>query len=198
VREAIPAKIELRGVRGTLSDVEGIVDSSHTGLVAAAKAGDSAAFARLVEPYLPSALSSARFILGGSGDAADAVQDALISAWRDLPRLREPKAFGAWFRQHVVRSAGRAARRNRSQLRLPAGWIDPTDHLELAMATRQLQRAFDTLEPHDRVVLTLHYHLGLTNDETSRLLRVPIGTVKSRLHYALRRLRAAYDAEERT
>ena len=77
--------------------MEGIVDSSHTGLVAHAIAGNSAAFARLVEPYLPSALSSARLILGGSGDAADAVQDALISAWRDLPRLRKPQAFGAWF-----------------------------------------------------------------------------------------------------
>ena len=178
--------------------MEGIVDSSHTGLVAGAKAGNSAAFARLVEPYLPSALSSARLILGGSGDAADAVQDALISAWSDLPRLREPKAFGAWFRQHEVRSAWRAARRHRFQVRLPDGWIDPIDHLERALASRQLQRAFEALEADDRVVLTLHYHLGLTNEETSRLVKVPIGTVKSRLHYALRRLRAAYDAEERT
>ena len=79
------------------SDVEGIVDSSHTGLVAHAIAGNSAAFARLVEPYLPSALSSARLILGGSGDAADAVQDALISAWREkasqsngMTRLSKP------------------------------------------------------------------------------------------------------------
>ena len=119
-------------------------------------------------------------------------------AWRDLPRLRKPQAFGAWFRQHVVRSAWKAARRQRSQVRLPDRWIDPIDHLERALASHQLQRAFEALEADDRVVLTLHYHLGLTNDETSRLLKVPVGTVKSRLHYALRRLRAAYDAEERT
>ena len=81
--------------------MEGIVDSSHTGLVAHAIAGNSAAFARLVEPYLPSALSSARLILGESGDAADAVQD---------------------------------------------GWIDPIDHLERALASHQLQRAFEALE----------------------------------------------------
>ena len=177
--------------------MERIIGSPQGGLVAQAKTGDSEAFARLVEPYLPAALSSARLILGGSGDASDVVQDALVNAWRDLAHLREPSAFAAWFRQHVVRRALRSARRRRSPVSLHDGWIDPIDHLERSLANRQLQRAFDNLEPDDRVVLTLHYHLGLTNRETSRLLSVPVGTVKSRLHYALRRLRAAYDAEER-
>ena len=177
--------------------MERIIDSPQGGLVAQAKAGDSEAFARLVEPYLPAALSCARLILGGSGDASDVVQDALVSAWRDLPHLREPSAFAAWFRQHVIRRALRTARRGRSPVSLHDAWVDPIDHLERALASRQLQRAFEILETDDRVVLTLHYHLGLTNQEAARLLKVPVGTVKSRLHYALRRLRAAYDAEER-
>ena len=60
--------------------MERIIGSPQGGLVAQAKTGDSEAFARLVEPYLPAALSSARLILGGSGDASDVVQDAYLAA----------------------------------------------------------------------------------------------------------------------
>lgn len=197
MRRSLLANFEPRRGQATLCHVEGVVGSSHAVLVAEAKKGDSEAFARLVEPYLPKALSSTRLILGGSGESSDAVQEALISAWRDLSHLREASAFGAWFRQHVVRSALRMARHRPPTVGLSEGWADPIDHMERSMASRQLQRAFDSLDANDRVVLTLRYHLDLTNDESSRLLKVPVGTVKSRVHYALRRLRAAYGAQER-
>jgi RNA polymerase sigma-70 factor, ECF subfamily len=172
--------------------VERIADWGDADLVAQARAGDGEAFARLVEPHLARALSGARLIVGESADAADVVQEALLSAWRGLGGLRDPAAFGAWFRQHVVRTAWRAAKRARRTAALDDAWVDQTEH-----AQRDIQRALARLDPDDRVLLTLRYHLDLPHEETARLLRVPVGTVKSRLHYALEWLRAAYDAEER-
>ena len=177
--------------------MERIADWGSAGLVEQARSGDGEAFAQLVEPHLGRALSGARLIVGDSVDAADVVQDALLSAWRGLGGLREPSAFGSWFRQHVVRTAWRAAKRSRRTTALDETWVDPVDHVELGLAERDIRRALSRLDPDERVVLTLRYHLALPHEETARLLRVPVGTVKSRLHYALERLRAAYDAEER-
>jgi RNA polymerase sigma-70 factor, ECF subfamily len=58
-------------------------------------------------------------------------------------------------------------------------------------------RAFQRIDVADRLLLTLHYHLGLADREIAELMHVPTGTVKSRLHHGLRRLRAAFDAEDR-
>lgn len=69
--------------------------------------------------------------------------------------------------------------------------------IERDVAKRILLRAFSRLSADDRVLLTLHYHLGLPSKETAELLNIPKGTVKSRVHNSIRRLRAAYDAEER-
>jgi RNA polymerase sigma factor (sigma-70 family) len=188
--------IELGRRFRTLIRVEGIIAAGDTDLVAQALAGDPLAFAQLVQPHLASALSGARLIIGDSGDAADAVQE-LLSAWRGLPSLRDRSAFGPWFRQHVIRSARRTAKRVRRSVRFGEGWLDPVDHLERDLAARHLKRTFARLDADDRVLLTLRYHYGLANEETAQLLKVPTGTVKSRVHYALRRLRAADDAEER-
>lgn len=171
---------------------------SSPDLVVEARAGSSTAFAQLVEPYLARALSTARLILAGTtADPEDAVQEALVSAWRGMKGLKNEAAFGAWFRQHVVRAARRRAKRERRNVRLDDRWVDPVDHIERDLAEHQLGDAFQRLEPDDRTVLALHFHLGLSSSETARLLSIPQGTVKSRVHYALRRLRAAFDAEER-
>lgn len=166
-------------------------------LVTRSVAGDAEAFAQLVAPHLARALSTAMLIVGGSGDASDAVQDALMSAWRGLGGLRDPSAFGAWFARHVVRASSRVARRTRRTTRLDESWVDPVDHLDTGLRERQLHRAMRTLSADDRVLLTLRYHHGLAESEVAAVLRVPGGTVKSRLHRSLERLRAAYEAEER-
>lgn len=70
----------------------------------------------------------------------------------------------------------------------------PVDHIEVSLRDRTLDRAFRTLPAKDRVVLTLRYHMGLPTAETAQLLRIPDGTVKSRVHHAIEKLRAAYDA----
>jgi RNA polymerase sigma-70 factor (ECF subfamily) len=75
---------------------------------------------------------------------------------------------------------------------------DPGADLDDALARRTLARAFDRLDPNDRLLLTLHHYWGLPVAETAEHLGIPEGTVKSRVHHALRRLRAAYDAEDRS
>ncbi len=165
-------------------------------LVAAAKAGDQDAFGRLVDPLLPSSLGAAR-IIAGSDDAADAVQDALLSAWQGLGSLRDPQAFPAWFRQHVVRAALRIAKRRQRVVQLDVAGASPEAELDRAIAARELDRAFDRLEPGDRLILALRHVWDLPGSEIARLLDIPEGTVKSRVHAALTRLRAAYEAEER-
>jgi RNA polymerase sigma-70 factor (ECF subfamily) len=186
--------------------MEAVLDSTPfplgTSLVDAARRGDRDSFRALVEPHLPAALGAATVLTGSGADAADAVQDALLSAWRSLDSLRDPDAFPAWFRRQVIRSAIRIAQRRPRVVELDLSTaasppLTSEGDLERSVERRLLIRAFDRLDPADRVVLTLHYFWDLPTAESAQLLAVPVGTVKSRVHYALERLRAAYGAEER-
>ena len=167
-------------------------------LVRAAVAGDRDAFATLVEPSLPAALGGAIALTGSHADAADAVQDALLAAWQGLDRLRDPVAFPAWFRTHVVRSAMRAARRRPHVVALDLT-AEPAEAatLERAVERRLLARAFDRLSPADRALLTMRHLWDAPVAEVAEAIGIPAGTVKSRTHAAMVRLRAAYEAEER-
>jgi RNA polymerase sigma factor (sigma-70 family) len=168
-----------------------------TGLVNAAKAGDREAFRALVEPDLPAAFGTARIVTRSAADASDAVQDALLSAWRGLDGLREPGSFRAWFRRHVVRAALKAAERRGRVVELDVSVAAPDGELDEAIDRRTLARAFDRLDARDRLLLTLHHFWDLPIAETATHLGIPEGTVKSRVHYTMDRLRAAFAAEER-
>ena len=174
-----------------------VAADSARSLVAAVRAGDRDAFVVLVDPHLADALRAAQAITGSRADAADAVQDALLAAWQGSESLRDPEAFGAWFRRIVVRAAIRMAkRRSRSPGMVPEDYPAGGD-LERDREARTLARAFERLSEKDRAVLALHHGLGLPSTETARLLDLSPGTVRSRVHHALARLRAAFDAEER-
>ncbi len=193
-------KIEPNGPSGTLIGMEAVLDQSPptlAGLVAAALGGDRDAFRELVEPDLAAAYGTARIVTRSEADASDAVQEALLSAWRGLDTLRDPDAFRPWFRRHVVRAALRAASRRGRVVELDLAAIAPEGDLDLALDKRTLGRAFNRLDARDRLLLTLHHFWDLPIAETAALLGIPDGTVKSRVHYAMDRLRAAYDAEER-
>jgi len=180
--------------------MEAVLDQSPPTLallVAAAIRGDRDAFRELVEPDLAAALGTARIVTRSEADASDAVQEALLSAWRGLDRLREPDAFRAWFRRHVVRAALRAATKRGRVVELDLAAVAPAGDLDLALDKRTLGRAFNRLDARDRLLLTLHHFWDLPIAETAAHLGIPEGTVKSRVHYAMDRLRAAYAAEER-
>ena len=166
-------------------------------LVERALRGDRWAFDKLVEPHLVVALGAARLITGDEADAADAVQDALLKSWQSLHSLRDPQLFAAWFRTIVIRSATRAVRGRGHLVQLDLDSPGPSDSLEREFDRRQLARAFARLDSKDRVLLTLHHYWQMPVTESAQLLGVPEGTVRSRVHHALKRLRACYDAEVR-
>jgi RNA polymerase sigma-70 factor (ECF subfamily) len=166
-------------------------------LVAAAVSGDRDAFRRLVEPQLERALGAATIVTRSPEDAADAVQEAMLAAWQGLHRLRDADAFPAWFRTHVVRAAMRGSRRRGTVVELALEPAAPDGELDRALERRSLGRAFSRLDERDRLLLTLHHFWELPIAETASLLSIPEGTVKSRVHHAMERLRAACAAEER-
>ena len=169
---------------------------TSVGLVDAAVRGDRGAFGLLVEPYLAVALGAARLITGNESDAADAVQDALLASWQSLEGLRNPELFAAWFRKIVIRSSTRCVRR-RHLVEIEMEAPDPVASVEREFDRRQLARAFARLDPKDRVLLTLHHYWQMPVAESAQLLGLPEGTVRSRVHHALKRLRAGFDAEAR-
>ena len=178
---------------------EGAIRTS-AGLVELAALGDREAFGRLVEPHLAVALGAARLITGNESDAADAVQDALLASWQSLDGLRNPELFAAWFRKIVIRSSTRCVQRRRHLVEIDLESLDragAADSVEREFDRRQMARAFARLDPKDRVLLTLHHYWQMPVAETAQLLGLPEGTVRSRVHHALRRLRAGFEAEER-
>ncbi len=169
-------------------------------LVEAARRGDHEAFEVLATSAGDRLFAVARLILRESDLAEDAVQEALVRAWQQLPSLRDPDRFDAWLYRLVVNACadqGRQLRRRSEQVRslpLNASVSDDTG----AVADReQLERGFGRLKPEQRAVVVLHYHSGFSAAEIARMLGVPEGTARSRLHYATVAMRAALEADAR-
>jgi RNA polymerase sigma-70 factor, ECF subfamily len=170
-------------------------------LVEQAKRGDREAFAILARTHGDRLMAIAQRILRDVGRAEDAVQQTLVIAWRELPGLRDPGRFDAWLQRLLVNASYAEARRSRdwsAHVRIlpvdgPAGLdeslsIDDRDRLE---------RGFRRLPPDQRAILVFTHYLGLAPTEIAERLGIPVGTARSRLHYAHRAMRAAIEADER-
>jgi RNA polymerase sigma-70 factor, ECF subfamily len=171
-------------------------------LVEAAQRGDQSAFVDLVRLRGDRLFAIAQRILRDVDRAEDALQDALVIAWRDLPSLRDPDRFDAWVHRlltNVCISQAARERRRVTQLRLmPQDQAAPPDDL-LSVADRdQLDRGFRRLTPNERAIIVLHHFVGYPLSEIAEMLGIPPGTVRSRLHHAHRAMRAALEAEART
>jgi len=170
-------------------------------LVERARGGDHDAFAELAGATISRLDSAAWLILRDPEQAKDAVQNALVKAWRDLPTLRDPDRFDAWLHRLLVRACfdeARRLRRHRVDVELTPLMTPAVDGLESRIADRdQLERGFARLEPDMRAVIVLHHYLDLSVPDVAVALGIPVGTAKSRLHRALGLLRAALDAESR-
>jgi RNA polymerase sigma-70 factor, ECF subfamily len=169
-------------------------------LVEAAQRGDHGAFEALAVGAADRLFAIARLILRDTHMAEDAVQEALVHAWHDLPRLRDPERFDAWLRRLLINACadqGRHRRRWSTEIQIVRA--EPTaDDAIGSMADRdQLEGGFRRLKPDQRAVVVLHFYLGLTNPEIADTLGIPEGTAKSRLHYATEALRAALEADAR-
>lgn len=152
------------------------------------------AFATLADHHLASAYRLAGVILGDPADAEDATHDAVVTAWRSFGSLRDPARFEQWFSRILVNVCRDRLRKRR---RTPVVELD----LGRAVAGRDpihrvddrvvLDRAFERLTADQRIVVALRFWADLTIDDIAERVGVPAGTVKSRLHTAIGRLRGA-------
>jgi RNA polymerase sigma-70 factor (ECF subfamily) len=170
-------------------------------LVEQAQAGDQSAFMALVHSRGDRLFSIAQRILRDVDRAEDALQDALVIAWRDLPGLRDPDRFDAWVHRvltNVCLAHATRERRRVANLRvLPLDGPTAPDDLLGVVDRDQLDRGFRRLTPEERAILVLHHYVGYAPSEIAEILGKPPGTIRSRLHHAHRAMRAALDAEAR-
>lgn len=166
-------------------------------LVGRAAAGDADAFEELLRDRMPAIYRFCVGVLSNEADAADVTQDALVAAWRELPRLRDPGSFDPWLRRIAFNTCRMLMRHRRSlrEIRLHESTAlgrsgpDPGSLVGVALA-------FDSLPLDKRAILTLHHLEGRSLDEIAGILDVPVGTVKSRLHAARQALAAAMRTQE--
>jgi len=169
-------------------------------LVERAAQGDRDAFDLLVSDAVDRLYAMARLILRDADLAEDAVQEALIHCWRELPRLRDPERFAAWLHRLLVNAATDQHRRRRRfqasiALAGPTG-VERDFSIEVAVRD-ELRIAFERLRVEHRAALVLHHYMGLSPTEIADTLGIPLGTAKSRLHYGAEAMRAAVDAGSR-
>jgi RNA polymerase sigma-70 factor, ECF subfamily len=172
-----------------------------TELVIRVQHGDEDAFASLAVAAGDRLHAVAHRILRDTELAEDATQQALLTIWRDLPQLRDPARFDAWSYRLLVRACYAEGRRTRQwspNLRLLPVDQPVPDGLDVVVDRDQLERGFRRLSLEHRAVVVLHHYLDLSLDEIAETLGIPPGTVRSRLHHAMRGLRAALDADART
>jgi len=172
-----------------------------TDLVVRAQHGDKGAFALMATQIADRFLAVARRILRDLDLAEDATQQALLTIWQDLPQLRDPARFEAWSYRLLVRACyaeGRRERRWAPNLRLlPIDGPIAADDLSSVADREQLEGGFRRLSIDHRAVVVLHHYLDLPLDRVAETLGIPVGTAHSRLHHAMRLLRAALDADTR-
>jgi RNA polymerase sigma-70 factor (ECF subfamily) len=168
-------------------------------LVERAGRGDHDAFAVLAGASVARLEAMARLILRDGALAQDAVQDAMIRAWRNLPGLRDPDRFDAWLQRLTVNAClDTARRRRRRPIEVEITDFNPPtsgDSAGLVADRDQLERGFRRLSVDQRAVLVLHYYLGMPVPAVAETIGVPLGTAQSRLHRALEAMRAALAAD---
>jgi RNA polymerase sigma-70 factor (ECF subfamily) len=150
------------------------------------------AFRSLADEHMDGAYRLARVILGNAADAEDATHDAFVAAWRHWSSLREPAQFTRWFDRILVNTC-------RNRLRRTARWRSEDLSADLWPAPDELGQIHDrdlvgaaiaALSAEHRIVIALRFYRDLTVEEIASRIGARPGTVKSRLHYALKRLQA--------
>jgi len=168
-------------------------------LVERARHGDREAFAELAELEIDGLHATATLILRDMYLAQDAVQETLIRCWRQLPNLRDVASFDGWLYRILVRTAAdEASRRSRFRATVETLPAEPGDTGPDDLADRELlEHAFARLSLEHRTVVVLRHYADLPLGDVAHALGIPLGTVKSRYHYAMAELRAAIEAESR-
>jgi RNA polymerase sigma-70 factor (ECF subfamily) len=165
-----------------------------------ARSGDRVAFDALAASVVDRLYAVAKLILRDGDRAQDAVQETLVRCWRDLPTLRDPGRFDGWLQRLLMHAVVDELRRHRRQraaisvLRLEPSTADGT---AVVAVREQLDRGFARLSIDHRAVIVHRLYLGLSLEDTAAALGIPVGTAKSRLHYAVSAMRVAIEADGR-
>lgn len=171
-------------------------------LVEAARSGDEEAFASIVRQAADRLFVVAHRILRDVGRAEDAVQQTLVTAWRELPSLREAERFEAWLHRILVHAcyaeARSASRWSAKVVALSQDGPATRDATQDIVTRDALDRGFRRLPTEQRAAFVLHHYLGWSVAEIAETLGVPTETIKSRIRYATSTLRAALEADART
>ena len=171
-------------------------------LVLRAKNGDHGAFDALVRPEIGRLYGLAGLLLPDRSRAEDAVQEGLLKAWRDLPKLRDADRFGAWLRRLVVNASydeGRRLGRRRREVELKSHHDRVVaDETQGLLDRDELIQAFRRLKEEERTVIALRYYLDLSTADAADSLGIREVTYRSKLRRALRTLNAAMAADART
>ena len=169
-------------------------------LVELARQGDRVAFGELAITLGDRLHAVAHRILRDRDLAGDVTQQALLKIWQELPRLRDAERFAGWSYRVLVNTCRDEMRRRRR----PSADLDLLENdawipdASISVADRdQLDRAFRTLSVDHRSVVILHYYLEYSLAEIASIVDIPVGTVRSRLHYARRVMRSAIEADRR-
>jgi RNA polymerase sigma-70 factor (ECF subfamily) len=174
----------------------------HAALVEQAKRGDREAFDALARVTGDRCMAIAFRILRDFDRADDAVQTALLTAWREIRTLRDPELFEPWLHRILTNAcyteARRGARRSEVIRLLPVEPVHGSDEFQNVEHRDQLERAFRRLTVEQRAVLVFHHYLELPLPEIADRIGIPLGTVKSRMYHAKQALRAALEADART
>jgi RNA polymerase sigma-70 factor (ECF subfamily) len=171
-------------------------------LVDQARRGDEEAFDALARMVGDRCMAIAVRILRDADLAEDAVQGALVTAWRELRTLRDPERFEPWLHRILANVCyAEARRRTRWSANIRLLPVDETGEAGGILSVNdrdQLERAFRRLTLEQRAVLVFHHYIGLPLPEVADRLGIPLGTAKSRLHHATAAVRASLDADART
>ena len=148
---------------------------------------NAAAFVRLVRPELAGAYRLAGYLLHDAAEAEDATQEAVTKAWESRGKLRDDDRFAAWFGRIVANVCQDRLRRRRG--------VRVVEIFRDALARDEVGRLVRTLPPDQQLVVALRFWRDLPLEEIAERLDLPLGTVKSRLHYAMRALRKELDRQ---
>ncbi len=186
------------GSEGTLTVMEPQDDKEAIRrLVLRLQDGDDSAFAELVEKTQTRALRLSFSVSQDAHLSQDAVQDSYVTVLKSIRQLRDPAAFGSWFSRIVVNRCRRLLRGRKPdslEQAVEKGQGPSTDGLEEKTGRRlALRKAMLQLTDTDRTILSLREVAGYTYEEIAGILGIQMGTVKSRLANARRRLLQAYD-----
>lgn len=182
-------------------------DSDSLALVERAQVGDASAFGMLLEARFWRLSRLALSITANEADAHDALQEACLRAWQELPRLRDRSRFDVWLWRIVVNSCRSLMRaRRRVRVREIAIVDDPASDRRAGSGAPLgdslteadlIRRAFARLDADKRTILVLHHVEERAVSDIAQLLHIPSGTVKWRLHAARRALERALEVERR-